>query len=168
QYLNTRLLIIDSLSKLFCTDFASPVKLAEREEELKCIFDLLLELAETNGLAIIVTNQVTSSHHGYLEKQVVGGDVVAHSSHRRVILLKGRGKTRAARLVDDPLLPETQIYFQIEEHGISSEKEEECRVFGGNTDNNPVNIELDEELVDIIEKPDIKASKEPLSSVKRC
>ena len=48
----------------------------------------------------------------------VGGHILAHASHTRVYLRKSKGERRIARIVDSPLLPESETVFAITSDGI--------------------------------------------------
>ena len=55
-----RLVIIDSLTALFRTDYTGRGELAERQQKLNRFMASLTKLADEFNLAIFVTNQVTA------------------------------------------------------------------------------------------------------------
>ena len=55
DYLNT-----DSATALFRTDFTGRGELAERQQKLAQFLRALTNLAQTYGIAVVITNQVTA------------------------------------------------------------------------------------------------------------
>lgn len=51
--------------------------------------------------------------------QPVGGHVLAHASTTRVMLKKGKGDQRIAKIFDSPLMPEEEATFVISNGGIT-------------------------------------------------
>ena len=49
----------------------------------------------------------------------VGGHVIAHASTTRVMLKKGKGEQRIAKIFDSPLMPEEEATFAITTGGIA-------------------------------------------------
>ena len=71
------------------------------------------KLADTFGVAIVLTNQVTAEVDGMGfgdNQKAIGGNIMAHASTTRIKLRKGRGETRIAKIVDSPCLPEDQTH----------------------------------------------------------
>jgi DNA repair protein RadA len=81
---------------------------------------ILVRIAETYGVAIVVTNQIQAAPDAYFGDTVrpVGGHVLAHTSTYR-IYLKRSGKNRIARMVDSPYHAEREILFTLANSGIS-------------------------------------------------
>lgn len=48
----------------------------------------------------------------------VGGHVLAHASTTRVMLKKGKGEQRVAKIFDSPLMPEEEAIFAITNGGV--------------------------------------------------
>lgn len=44
-------------------------------------------------------------------RKPVGGHVLAHASTTRVLLRKGRGEERVAKIIDSPSKPHFQLYY---------------------------------------------------------
>lgn len=71
----------------------------------------LTNLAETYGVAVIITNQVVANVDGAATmfggdlKKPIGGHIIAHASTVRLYLRKGRGDTRICKIYDSPNLP---------------------------------------------------------------
>ena len=83
----------------------------------------LTRLAEEFNIAVVIINQVTAdpgamSMFGPVVKPV-GGNVIAHASTTRVMLKKGKGEQRIAKIFDSPLMPEDEATFQITGGGIA-------------------------------------------------
>ena len=116
-----RLIIVDSLTSHFRSEYLGREMLAERQQKLNKHLHRLIRLARGFNAAAVVTNQVMSKPDVFFGNAVhpVGGHIVAHTSHTRVFLRKSaRGPVRIARLVSSPYLPEGEGIFKISEGGI--------------------------------------------------
>ena len=113
-------MVVDSLTSHFRAEYIGRGTLAARQQKLNSHIHGLLRGAEVAGMAIIVTNQVSAKPDMFFGDPTspVGGHVVAHSSTTRVYLRKSKGTRRIARIVDSPLLPESEAVFAITEDGI--------------------------------------------------
>ncbi|KAJ8673832.1 hypothetical protein QAD02_005094 [Eretmocerus hayati] len=123
------LLIVDSATALYRTDFSGRGELAARQMHLARFMRLLLRLADEFGCAVVITNQVVAqvdgaaSMFGGDQKKPIGGNILAHSSTTRLYLRKGRGETRICKIYDSPCLPESEATFAINADGIGDVKE---------------------------------------------
>ena len=123
------LLIVDSATALYRTDFAGRGELAARQMHLARFLRLLLRLADEFGCAVVITNQVVAqvdgaaSMFGGDQKKPIGGNIIAHASTTRLYLRKGRGETRICKIYDSPCLPESEATFAINADGIGDVKE---------------------------------------------
>jgi DNA repair protein RadA len=117
---NIRLIVIDSITAHFRAEYIGRSNLAERQQKLNQHLRDLLKLATVYNIAVYVTNQVMARPEGYfaLDQQAVGGHVLAHAITYRIFLRKGKERTRIARLIDAPHLPEREAVFRITEEGI--------------------------------------------------
>ncbi|UCG03721.1 MAG: DNA repair and recombination protein RadA [Candidatus Heimdallarchaeota archaeon] len=117
---NVKLVIVDSLIAHFRAEFVGRGTLAARQQKLNQHLHSLLKLAEVSNVAVIVTNQVHSQPDMFFGDPTmpVGGHILAHVSHTRIYLRKSKGERRIARIVDSPLLPESETVFAITEEGI--------------------------------------------------
>lgn len=125
---NIRLIIIDSLTSHFRSEYLGREMLAERQQKLNKHLHKLIRLARVFNAAAVVTNQVMSKPDVFFGDaiQPVGGHILAHTSHTRVYLRKPkRGPTRIARLVSSPYLPEGERVFKITADGIEDAEGEE-------------------------------------------
>jgi DNA repair protein RadA len=116
-----RLIIVDSLTSHFRSEYIGREMLAERQQKLNKHMHMLIKLARGFNTVAVVTNQVMSKPDVFFGDAIhpVGGHIVAHTSHTRVFLRKSaRGPVRIARLVSSPRLPEGEGVFKISERGI--------------------------------------------------
>lgn len=117
-----RVLIIDSIIALFRAEFSGRGELSERQQKLGQHLSHLVKLAEEFNIAVVVINQCMSDP-GALAMfgptiKPVGGHVLAHASSTRVMLKKGKGEQRIAKIFDSPLMPEEEATFAISNGGI--------------------------------------------------
>jgi DNA repair protein RAD51 len=123
------LLIIDSATALYRTDYSGRGELAARQMHLAKFLRTLMKLADNYGVAVVITNQVVASVDGAAAmfnpdpKKPVGGHVLAHAVTTRLSFRKGRGETRVVKVYDSPNLPESEATFQICQEGITDVKE---------------------------------------------
>jgi len=123
-----RLIIVDSLTSHFRSEYLGREMLAERQQKLNKHMHMLIRLARGFNAAAVVTNQVMSKPDVFFGDAIhpVGGHIVAHTSHTRVFLRKSaRGPVRIARLVSSPYLPEGEGVFRVTERGIEDVNEDE-------------------------------------------
>ncbi|KAF5305109.1 hypothetical protein FQA39_LY09371 [Lamprigera yunnana] len=122
------LLIVDSATALYRTDYCGRGELAPRQMHLGGFLRLLHRLADEFGISVVITNQVVAQVDGASmfnadPKKPIGGNVMAHSSTTRLYLRKGRGETRVCKIYDSPCLPESEAIFAINADGIGDAKE---------------------------------------------
>ncbi|KAI3626183.1 hypothetical protein CBS9595_001544 [Malassezia furfur] len=84
------LLIVDSLTSLYRTDFAGRGELSARQTHLAKFLRTLLRLADEFGVAVVITNQVVAQvdnagFGGMETKKPIGGNIVAHASTTRYV-----------------------------------------------------------------------------------
>jgi meiotic recombination protein DMC1 len=118
-----RLLIIDSIMALFRVDYTGRGELNERQQKLNQFLSKLTHVAEGRwarnlsilsltitefNVAVLMTNQVQSDpgasaiFSGADGRKPVGGHILAHASTTRILLRKGRGEERVAKIQDSP------------------------------------------------------------------
>ncbi|TLS28534.1 hypothetical protein PpBr36_00403 [Pyricularia pennisetigena] len=119
------LLIVDSATALYRTDFLGRGELSSRQTHLAKFMRQLQRLADEFGIAVVISNQVVAQVDGGPSamfnpdpKKPIGGNIIAHASTTRLSLKKGRGETRIAKIYDSPCLPESDCLFAINEDGI--------------------------------------------------
>lgn len=122
---NVKLIIVDSLTAQFRSEFIGRGMLANRQQKLNKHLRTLAKLAEMNNIAVLVTNQVMSRPDILFGDPTapIGGNVVGHSCKQRLYLRKSKGPKRVAKLVDSPSLPDGEAIYQITEKGIEDVKE---------------------------------------------
>ncbi|TMI50752.1 DNA repair and recombination protein RadA [Candidatus Bathyarchaeota archaeon] len=128
---NIRLIIIDSLTSHFRSEYIGREMLAERQQRLNNHMHRLIRLARGFNAVAVVTNQVMAKPDQFFANSVdaVGGHIVAHTSHTRVFLRRAAtGPIRIARLVSSPYLPEGERIFKVTEGGIVDVSAEEDEV----------------------------------------
>lgn len=102
-----RLLIVDSIIACFRVDYCGRGELSDRQQKLGAHIKRLHQVAEEFNLVVCVTNQVQSdpgamAFAGVDGRKSVGGHVLAHAIQTRIMLRKGRGEERVAKLIDSP------------------------------------------------------------------
>lgn len=118
------LLIVDSATSLYRTDFSGRGELSARQMHLARFLRTLLRLADEFGVAVVISNQVVAQVDGASAmfnadpKKPIGGNIMAHASTTRLYLRKGRGETRICKIYDSPCLPESEATFAINADGI--------------------------------------------------
>lgn len=117
------LMIVDSATCLYRTDYSGRGELSERQMHLARFLRALMRIADEFGIAVVITNQVVAQVDGgsmFVKdpKKPIGGNIMAHSSTTRLSLRKGRGNTRVCKIYDSPSLPESEAVFAICEDGI--------------------------------------------------
>jgi len=125
---NIRLIVVDSLTAHFRSEYLGREMLAERQQKLNKHMHRLIRLARAFNAVAVVTNQVMAKPDVFFGDAVhpVGGHIVAHTSHTRIFLRKSsRGPTRIARLISSPYLPEGERVFKITENGVEDITEED-------------------------------------------
>ncbi|SCV04333.1 LAMI_0H15280g1_1 [Lachancea mirantina] len=120
-----RLLIVDSIMANFRVDYCGRGELNERQQKLNQHLSRLNRIAEEYNIAVFMTNQVQSDPGASAlfasadGRKPVGGHVLAHASATRILLRKGRGDERVAKLQDSPDMPEKECVYVIGEKGIT-------------------------------------------------
>lgn len=121
------LLVVDSATALYRTDYNGRGELSERQMHLGQFLRQLTRLAEEFGIAVVLTNQVVANPDGmgFSKENVkpIGGNIIAHSSTTRLKLKKGRGDNRVCIVYDSPTLPEAECTFSIGAAGVDDAKE---------------------------------------------
>ncbi len=118
---NIKLLIVDSLTSAFRSDYIGRGMLADRQQKLNKHLHMLQKLADIYNLAIYVTNQVMDRPDILFGDPTapVGGNVLAHQSTYRLYFRRSKEERRVAKMVDSPSLPDGECVFRVSEVGIS-------------------------------------------------
>jgi len=116
------LLVVDSATALYRTDYIGRGELSERQMQLAQFLRQLTRIAEEFGVAVFMTNQVVANPDGMSfakdSTKPIGGNIIAHASTTRLRLRKGRGENRICTVFDSPTLPEADAQFAIGPKGI--------------------------------------------------
>lgn len=116
------LLVVDSATALFRTDYTGRGELSERQMQMAQFLRQLTRLAEEFGVAVFITNQVVANPDGMSfakdATKPIGGNIMAHASTTRLRLRKGRGNNRIMTVFDSPTLPEADAQFAVSGAGV--------------------------------------------------
>ncbi len=117
---NVRLIIVDSLTSSFRSDYTGRGTLANRQQKLNRHLHQLQKLADVHNLAVYVTNQVMSRPDVLFGDPTapIGGHILGHQATFRVYLRKSKGEKRIAKLIDSPSMPEGEAVFRVLTDGI--------------------------------------------------
>jgi len=120
-----KLIIVDSLTALFRSEYIGRGTLADRQQKINRHMHDLQKLGDSFNIAIYVTNQVMAKPDIFFGNPTVaiGGHVLAHTSTYRVYLRKGKGSKRIARLIDSPHLPDGEAVFAVTTQGVGDAEE---------------------------------------------
>lgn len=117
------LVIVDSATALFRTDYTGRGELSARQMSLAQFMRKLQKLADEFGVAVVITNQVVANVDGMAtygpSSKAIGGHIIAHASTTRLALKKTTGSGRTCKVFDSPCLPEADGKFQVTEEGIA-------------------------------------------------
>ncbi|PIO05935.1 DNA repair and recombination protein RadA, partial [Candidatus Micrarchaeota archaeon CG08_land_8_20_14_0_20_59_11] len=116
-----RLIVVDSLTATFRSDYLGREMLNERQHKLNKHIHLLLKYARNNNLAVYVTNQVMDNPGMMFGDPTtpIGGHVLAHTSTYRLYLRRSKEDRRIAKLVDSPNLPDGECVFRVTPDGLA-------------------------------------------------
>ena len=125
---NVKLIIVDSLTAHFRSEYIGREMLASRQQKLNKHMHKLIALARAFNAVAVVTNQVMAKPDQFFGDAIhpIGGNIVGHTSHTRIYLRRAsHGPIRIARLVSSPYLPEGEEILKVTENGIEDVSEEE-------------------------------------------
>lgn len=113
-----RLIVVDSLTGLFRSEFLGRGSLNQRQQKLNEHLRDLYMFGLRNKVPVLVTNQVINSPDPFVYGQIaVGGNIVAHASTYRISLQK-RKNYRIAKMVDSSWLPSNEVVFKLAKRGV--------------------------------------------------
>jgi DNA repair protein RadA len=115
-----RLLIVDSATAHFRSEYVGRGTLADRQQKINKHLHDTLRFGDLNNAAVMITNQVQVRPDAFFgdPTRPIGGHVVGHTATFRLYLRKSKGEKRIARLVDSPNLPEAEAVFTVSKVGI--------------------------------------------------
>eukprot|EP01100_Stratorugosa_tubuloviscum_P000859 TRINITY_DN1191_c5_g1_i1.p1 TRINITY_DN1191_c5_g1~~TRINITY_DN1191_c5_g1_i1.p1 ORF type:complete len:345 (+),score=198.52 TRINITY_DN1191_c5_g1_i1:130-1164(+) len=122
------LLVVDSATSLYRTDYSGRGELSARQMHLARFLRTLQRLADEFGIAVVITNQVVAQVDGAAmfnpdPKKPIGGNIMAHAATTRLSLRKSKGEQRICKVYDSPCLPEAEAIFTITNEGIADAKD---------------------------------------------
>lgn len=115
-----RLIIVDSLTAHFRSEYVGRGTLADRQQKLNKHMHDLMRFGDLNNAVVMVTNQVQAKPDAFFgdPTRPIGGHIVGHTATFRIYLRKSKGEKRIARLVDSPSLPEGEAIFSVTTEGL--------------------------------------------------
>lgn len=104
---NVKLVVIDSLIKLYRSTMPGRENLAERQQRLNTVLATLNTLASRYQIVVVYTNQIVANPVPFTTEPVrpAGGNIVAHAAQYRIELVKKKERIRLARVIDSPDIP---------------------------------------------------------------
>jgi len=126
---NIKLVIVDSVTAQFRTDFVGRGTLAERQQKLNRHLHTLQRLADVYNVAIYMTNQVMSRPDIMFGDPTapIGGHIMGHFSTYRIYVRRSKGEIRIAKMIDSPNLPEGEAVFLITTDGLKDPEEKDLK-----------------------------------------
>ncbi len=117
---DVKLIIVDSVSSAFRSDYTGRGTLADRQQKLNRHLHQLQKMADVYNAAIYITNQVMSRPDILFGDPTapIGGHILGHQATFRVYLRKSKGDKRIGRLIDSPSLPEGEAVFRVTTDGV--------------------------------------------------
>ena len=116
------LLIVDSATALYRTDYTGRAELSNRQMNLAKFLRNLQKIADEHKIAVVITNQVVATvdgnSFGGVDKKPIGGHIMAHACQTRLFLKKGLKQNRVCKIYDSPSLPEAEAGYSITDYGI--------------------------------------------------
>lgn len=117
-----KLVVVDSLTNRFRSEYVGRGTLATRQQKINIHLHDLFRVANAYNIVVFSTNQVLSDPDRFFGNPTrpVGGNIVAHNVTHRIWVRKSKGSKRVAKVVDSPVLPESEAVFKITDGGIKS------------------------------------------------
>ena len=116
------LLIVDSATALYRTDYTGRGELSNRQMSLAKFLRNLQKIADEHKVVVVITNQVVATVDGNAfggnDKKPIGGHIMAHACQTRLYLKKGLKQNRICKIYDSPSLPESEATYSITDRGI--------------------------------------------------
>ena len=106
------LIIIDSLTTHFRSEYVGRGLLQPRQGKIGQYMKKLIKLAEAYNIAVVITNQVISSPDQFSAPVIaVGGNIVGHNATYRIWLRRSGTQNIIAKMDDSPMHPRSEIVF---------------------------------------------------------
>ena len=123
---NVRLIIIDSLTSHYRSEYLGREMLAPRQQALNKHLHKLIRLAQAFNAVAVITNQAIATPTQWASSSdpgAIGGHIVGHRAHSRCYLKKGRANLRIARIVASPFLAIGETPINITDLGFMSKED---------------------------------------------
>lgn len=117
---NIKIIIIDSLTSHFRSDYIGRGTLAERQQRLNRHLHEIQRLTDTYNIAAYVTNQVMAKPNILFgdPTEAIGGHILHHASTFRLYIRRSKQDLRIVKLVDSPHLPDGECIIKIKTEGV--------------------------------------------------
>lgn len=117
---NTKLIVVDSLTKLPRADFSGQGELYARQRLILDMAEKLRRIAINYDVAVLVTNQVVASVGTIgLGFKPTGGHVLGHTVDTRLLLTRATDPYRKVSVIDSSWLPPGECKIKIVDEGIA-------------------------------------------------
>ena len=116
-----KLLVVDSMTAHYRVDYAGRSKLPERQQKLNKYMHTLLRTAQTNRIAVVVTNHQMQSSPDSLFGYTyipIGGYTMSYASTHRIHLRRLSSEKFCAKLDISPCHPLSETDFAIDQRGV--------------------------------------------------
>ena len=118
---NTRLFIIDSITKLPRIDYEGRGELYERQRMLLLMIETLRRIAKLYNMVALITNQVVAVPEENFDRKKIpaGGNIVGHTVDTRLFINRLPGDVRLVEILDSSWLPPEKTKIRITDSGIT-------------------------------------------------
>jgi len=119
-----RIVVVDSLTSHFRSEFQGRGALAGRQQKLNKHLHQLLKIADLYNMVVFVSNQVQANPAQMFGDPTtpVGGHIVGHNSTFRIYMRPGKAGSIFAKVIDSPNLPNNDCNFFLKKEGFGEEK----------------------------------------------
>jgi len=116
---NTKLIIVDSITKLPRIDYQARKKLYERQRQILEMIETLQRITKNYNTVTLITNQVVADiTNNTNQYKPAGGHILSHNIDTRLLLQYINKETRKIEIIDSNWLPPTSTEITITEEGI--------------------------------------------------
>jgi RecA/RadA recombinase len=122
------LIIVDSVINQYRREFWAPSMLSERQQKLHEYTSILSTIAQTQGIAMVITNQINSGNSYTIEP--TGGSITAHNSNYRILLRSSRADSRykVAKVVKSSYHRRDEARFRLGGKGVEDIEESDSYI----------------------------------------
>jgi len=122
-YSNIKVIIVDSCTILYRTEFSGRGELYARQNLLGKFLRNLYRIANEFNIGVVLTNQVVAANlEGLnniisLNSKAIGGNIMAHITNTRILLKKSSANSRVFKIISSSTLAEKETKFIINDRG---------------------------------------------------